>query len=200
MGGQRGKNISAAQVRRGRNFAPFHATEKPGRDLFLPARLLACRRVSVPTDFIAEPDCIVLNLPARTGDDAVRALHRQLCMVTDAVVDPPRFLAALLDRMHLAPVCIAPDVALPHARTDAVRRITLAVGRAEEGIDFGAGHERVRLVFLIGTPREAATEYLQTAAKLARLLRVPALRDNLLAARDEAAFRSAMSGGVAAPR
>jgi mannitol/fructose-specific phosphotransferase system IIA component (Ntr-type) len=151
----------------------------------------------LPTEFIAEPDVVMLDLRARSGDEAVRALHRRLSAGTDVVLDPPRFLAGLLDRLHLAPVCIAEDVALPHARTDAVRRFTMAVGRAaEEGIAFDAQHPRVRLIFLIGTPRAAATEYLQTAARIARLLRYGLTRAALLAARDEAEFRTALVGGL----
>jgi mannitol/fructose-specific phosphotransferase system IIA component (Ntr-type) len=157
--------------------------------------------VSSPTEFIAQPDVVMLDLDARSGAEAVRALHRRLAVGTDGVVDPPRFLGALLDRMALAPVCIADDVALPHARTDAVSRMVVAVARTPNGgIAFDPQCARVRLVFLIGTPKNAMTEYLQAVAALARLLRDRRTRAGLFAAADEAEFRAVLSGGVAAPR
>lgn len=152
-----------------------------------------------PTEFIAEPDIVCLDLMARNGAEAVRAIHRRLAFATDAVVDPPRFLAGLLDRMHEAPVAIADEIALPHARTG-VRRLVLAVARTPAGVPFDSVHRNVRLVFLIGTPPGAVTEYLRVMAALTRLLRPPAARKALLAAGDEAEFRALLSGGVAAPR
>ena len=154
----------------------------------------------LPTEFIAEPDVVLLDLPARPGEEAIRALHRRLAAESDAVTDAPRFLDELLERMRIAPVCIAEDIALPHARTDAVRRLVLGVARAPEGIAFDAAHPRVQLVFLIGTPKSAVTEYLRVVAALTRLLRPPAARAALMAAADEAEFRALLSGGVAAQR
>jgi mannitol/fructose-specific phosphotransferase system IIA component (Ntr-type) len=142
----------------------------------------------------------MLDLQAETGEAAVRALFERLVGVSDAVSSAPQFLADVLARMRVAPICIADDVALPHARTDAVTRLVLAVGRATLPIAFDAAHPRVRLVFLIGTPKSAVTQYLQAVSVLSRVLRNPATRAGLYAASDEAEFRALLSGGVAASR
>jgi mannitol/fructose-specific phosphotransferase system IIA component (Ntr-type) len=102
--------------------------------------------------------------------------------------------------MHAGPVCLADELALPHARTEAVSRLVLGVARVREGVAFDAQHAHVRLIFLIGTPRENVTEYLRVAAALTRLLRAPAARKALLAAKDEAEFRALLSAGAAAQR
>jgi mannitol/fructose-specific phosphotransferase system IIA component (Ntr-type) len=156
--------------------------------------------VSSPTNLIAEPDAVVLDLDAETGADAVRALHARLAEVSDAVVDAPKFLQDLNQRMLLAPVCIADDVALPHARTDAVSRIVIAVARTRQPIPFDSTHPAVRLLFLIGTPKDAVTGYLQAVAALSRILRKPGTRTGLYSATDETEFRALLSGGVAACR
>jgi mannitol/fructose-specific phosphotransferase system IIA component (Ntr-type) len=156
--------------------------------------------VSSPTEFFAEPDSVVLDLEAETGEAAVRILHRRLAEVPGAVVDARGFLADLLTRMQLGPVCIADDIALPHARTNAVTHLVLAVGRAVQPIPFDADHPRVRLIFLIGTPKDAVTGYLKAVAALSRMLKNPATRAGLYSARDEAEFRALLSGGVAARR
>ena len=109
--------------------------------------------MSTPTTLTADPDAIVLDLNAESGEAAVRLLHERLVSVRpDAVVDARVFLQDVLSRMQIAPVCIAGDIALPHARTDSVSRLLLAVARARKPIPFDADHPAVRLVFLIGTP------------------------------------------------
>ena len=156
--------------------------------------------MSSPTVFIAEPDAVMLDLEAASGEAAVRTLHARLAAVSDAVVDAPQFLDDVLARMRLSPVCIADDIALPHARTNAVSRLVLAIARAAEPIAFDPQHPGVRLVFLIGTPKSAVTEYLRAVAVLSRMLRNPATRAGLYAASNEAEFRTLLSGGVAASR
>jgi mannitol/fructose-specific phosphotransferase system IIA component (Ntr-type) len=156
--------------------------------------------VSLPTEFVAEPDAVLLDLQAESGEAAVRALHERLVSVSNAILSAPDFLDDVLARMREAPVCIAKDVALPHARTDAVSRLVLAVGRAKAPIPFDPAHPDVHLVFLIGTPKDAVKEYLQAVAMLSRVLRNPATKAGLRAAVDEAEFRTLLSGGVAAYR
>jgi mannitol/fructose-specific phosphotransferase system IIA component (Ntr-type) len=156
--------------------------------------------VSSPTELIAEPEVVSLDLEAETGEAAVRLLHERLAAVSDGIVDAPNFLADLTLRMRLAPVCIADDIALPHARTNAVSRMVMAVARSRKPIPFDPMHPAVRLIFLIGTPKDAVTGYLQAVAVLSRRLRDPATRAGLYAATDEAEFRALLSGGVAARR
>ncbi len=147
-------------------------------------------------ELIAHPDCVVTELRAATGDEAMRALHARLVSVPGAVTDAPRFLADLQARAALASVCIADDVALPHARTDAVGRMVLAVGRGTGDIAFDAEHPRVRLVFLVGTLKQAVTEYLKLVAALSRLLKKAEARAALLAAPGEAELRAVLARGV----
>lgn len=153
-----------------------------------------------PTGFIADPDTVLLDLPAKSGEEAVRALHARLAAASDGIADAPRLLEELLERMRQGPVAIADQIALPHARSDAVRRLVLGVARTAEGVPFDPVHRNVRLVFLIGTPREGVTDYLKAVAALTRLLRPAAARKALMAATDEAEFRALLSGGVAAHR
>jgi mannitol/fructose-specific phosphotransferase system IIA component (Ntr-type) len=156
--------------------------------------------VSSQTDLIAEPDAVVLDLEAGSGEDAVRVLHERLAASTPAVTDAPQFLRDVTARMRLAPVCIADDVALPHARTNAVSRIVVAVARTRGPVPFDAQHANIRLVFLVGTPKAAVAEYLRCVAVLTRILRNPTTRAGLYAAKDEGEFRALLSGGVAACR
>lgn len=153
-----------------------------------------------PNDLIANPDALALELRAATGGEAIRALHARLGSAAGAVTDQPQFLAELLERANLASVCIARDIALPHARTAAVSRMVLAVGRAPLGVAFDAEHPGVRLVFLIGTPKEAAADYLKLVAALSRLLKNSAVREGLLNATTEVEFLRWLGGATEAKR
>ena len=73
----------------------------------------------------------MLELDADTGDAAVRALHARMAEVSDGITDAPNFLRELEQRMRLAPVCIAEDIALPHAR---VSRLEELKGQLDEAL------------------------------------------------------------------
>jgi mannitol/fructose-specific phosphotransferase system IIA component (Ntr-type) len=149
--------------------------------------------VKSPNELIAHPDVVVPELGVATAEEAIAALHARLSATSGAVKNAPQLLADLLERFRLASVGIAPDVALPHARTDAVDRMVLAVGRSSRGIPFDATHAQVRLIFLIALPREQITEYLQFVAALSRLLKKEGVRAALLAAANEDELRAPLA-------
>jgi CBS domain-containing protein/mannitol/fructose-specific phosphotransferase system IIA component (Ntr-type) len=86
-------------------------------------------------------------------------------------------------------VAVAPDVVLPHYRTDAVDRLLVGLGVAPAGLDASdlGIYSRPRLVGLILAPRETTTLYLQAVAVLARLLRDPERVDRMASAEGPAA-------------
>ena len=149
--------------------------------------------LNTPTELIAAPDVVVTDLRVTSGENAIRALHQRLRAATPDVKDAAQFLKDLLERAAISSVCIAADVALPHARTVAVNRIVLAVARTTVPVAFDAEHTGVRLVFLIGTPKAAVVEYLQTVAALSRFLKNAVTRADLLAAPTEADFRAVLA-------
>ena len=138
----------------------------------------------------------MLDLAAASREAAICGLHAQLAK-SPAVKDAPQLLHDLLERAMLAPVCIAPDVALPHARTAAVERVVLGVARiAAPGVGFDPEHPQVRLVFMVGTPKQQVEEYLLAVAAITRLLKTEGVRAGLLAARTETEFRAQLARGT----
>jgi len=78
-------------------------------------------------------------------------------------------------------------VAIPHARAEGIHRIAMAVGRYEDGVDFASLDKKpVHLVFMVVAPAEAARTYIQTVAKVARLLKTRDYKDRILNAADSA--------------
>jgi len=99
------------------------------------------------------------------------------------------FFGEILERERISNTALGHDVAIPHARTEQCGEILIAVGRSMAGVDFeGQNESPVRLIFLIGTPKQMVAEYLRLVGNLARLLRQDVLREKLLAAPDIATF------------
>ena len=137
---------------------------------------------------LLRPDAINLNLQAHQKTEALREVAT-LLQKANCVTNFDAFFAEILERERLSNTALGHDVAIPHARTEQCCEILIAVGRSDTGIEFEAKDgQPVRLIFLIGTPKQMVTEYLRVVGNLARLLRQDQLRQNLLEAPDAASF------------
>jgi len=72
-------------------------------------------------------------------------------------------------------------VAIPHAKTDAVRCLTAAVGIARDGVDFGSEDgSPIHLIVALAAPRQADGVYIRTLRRIAELLLLPGFKQALL--------------------
>jgi len=136
---------------------------------------------------LLDPTCIALNLRStRHGAALYEIAH--LLDGRPQVTDFQGFLAELLARERLDTTCLGNRVALPHARTEHVAKIVMAVGRSEQGVLFEDCGQTVRLIFVLGTPPSSAGEYLQVVGTLCRIIKDPANCEALMTAPTAAAF------------
>lgn len=141
---------------------------------------------------LLRPETINLNIQAKQKAPALREVA-QLLAQTNCVASFEAFFQEILDRERVSNTALGHDVAIPHARTEQCSEILVAVGRSKEGIDFEAKDgQPVRLIFLIGTPKQMVTDYLRVVGNLARLLRQDGVRQQLLDAPDAATFIKAI--------
>ena len=137
---------------------------------------------------LLSPEKIRLELQATQKTAALREVA-ELLAHNQCVGDFEAFFIEILQRERVSNTALGHDVAIPHARTDQCSDILVAVGRSTQGIDFEAKDgQPVRLIFLIGTPKQMVTDYLRVVGNLARLLRQDSLRQHLLDAPDTAEF------------
>ncbi|MEI8063029.1 MAG: PTS sugar transporter subunit IIA [Verrucomicrobiota bacterium] len=137
---------------------------------------------------LLKPDAIKLNVQARHKTDALREVA-SLLVPGQRVTQFEVFFNEILERERISNTALGHDVAIPHARTEQCSEILIAVGRSMAGVDFeGQDASPVRLIFLIGTPKQMVAEYLRLVGNLARMLRQDALREKLLTAPDTASF------------
>lgn len=129
------------------------------------------------------PDTIILDVKSNEKIEVIRELS-QILIDKNIITDTEEFFSAILKRENLESTGIGQGVAIPHARTKAVKSIALVFGRSQAGVDFSSlDGQPSHLIFLIAAPEDKKTEYIMTLARLSRLLRKDEARKNLLEAK-----------------
>jgi len=136
-----------------------------------------------------------LDLTAQTKVDAMRELVELLGMNGEAG-EPEKFLEEVVARENASSTLADRGVAFPHARTELVDHIVLAIGRSQDGIPWNENGERAHLIFLIGVPQKMLNDYLVVIGTIARTTKDDPLRTLLLHAENVDEFIEAM---LAAP-
>lgn len=127
------------------------------------------------------------------------ALH-EIAKLLDGHPDVAHFAGfydELLARDRLDTTSLGNAVALPHARTEHVKKIVMAVGRADTGIAFDQNGEIVRLFFVLGTPKTKPGDYLAVVSALCKILKDPADRATFMTAPTPEAFIAAIAAAEA---
>ena len=145
------------------------------------------------------PPCsIALGGCVATKAEAIRALTG-LMAASGCLADPDSFEADVLLREAECTTGVGGGLAIPHAKSAAVRAPGLAALTLREGMDYQSlDGQPVRLLFLLAAPQNADAAHIQMLAELARLLLTPGLADRLLAAQSPADFRAVLDAAQAA--
>ena len=130
---------------------------------------------------------IALQLKSRRKTNALREMVG-LFALNETVRQPDLFLEQALAREHTSSTLADNGVAFPHARTDLVDQIALAIRCSRAGIPWNAEGDRARLIFLIAVPQQLVNDYLVVVGTLARITKVEDRRNALLSAPTPAEF------------
>lgn len=136
---------------------------------------------------LLDPARITLAVQSTKRTNAINEVAKLLESHPD-VVNFQGFYNELLARERLDTTCLGNEIALPHARTEHVKKIVLAIGRSTDGVLFENSNQMVKLMFVLGTPKNNPTDYLILVGALCRLIKDAASRDALLAAPTPEAF------------
>lgn len=133
---------------------------------------------------VLKENMIFLNFEAANKEEAIEKFINLLDK-TGTIKEPNALKDALLEREKLGTTGIGNGIAMPHARSSAIKDLTVAFFRSEKGIDFKSmDSDPVHLVFLLLAPVTAGGPYLKLLAKISRLLRSDDFRKSLLEAKD----------------
>lgn len=123
---------------------------------------------------------INMNLKARTKDEAIQELLAM--MRTEGVqMDYDAVLASVREREEIEDTSYGHGFAFPHARTDAVKEMYIAIGVSRKGLEGKhAANPPVHVVCMLLTPSTIARLYLQALSGLATFARKPGTLEKLL--------------------
>ncbi|GAA4313350.1 hypothetical protein GCM10023086_34180 [Streptomyces venetus] len=134
-------------------------------------------------------ETVKVELGADGKESAIREMSELLAR-TGKVADVDELVACALRREAQGTTGLGEEIAIPHAKTDAVTEPVVGFARSAEGVEWGSlDGTKARLVFMIAVPEAAAgDEHLRILALLSRKLMDAGFRERLLAAPDEPAL------------
>jgi mannitol/fructose-specific phosphotransferase system IIA component (Ntr-type) len=132
-----------------------------------------------PLRNLLDPSRIALALQATKRTAALNEVAR-LLDGHPLVTNYAGFYAELLARDRLDTTCLGNEIALPHARTEHVSDLVLAIGRSPHGVSFEKDHQTVRLFFVLGTPKSNPMGYLQIVSTLCKIFKDAANREAMM--------------------
>ncbi|MGC0402887.1 PTS system fructose-specific IIC component [Streptomyces sp. SAI-126] len=137
---------------------------------------------------------VKVALDARDKEAAIREMAALLAR-TGKVADLDELVATALRREEQGTTGLGEEIAIPHAKTDAVTAPVVGFARSAEGVEWGSlDGTKAGLVFMIAVPEAAAgDEHLRILALLSRKLMDPEFRARLVAAPDERAVLEVLS-------
>ena len=141
---------------------------------------------------LLKPEQIKLELTQQKRCNAINEVA-QLLQNNPNVTNFAGFYEELLARERIESTCLGNEIAFPHARTDSLKGMVLAIGRSTSGVWFENSSQTVKLIFVIGTPKRMVTDYLSVVGGLARLLKDNATREQLIAAPNVEEFIAALT-------
>ncbi|MET9765653.1 fructose-specific PTS transporter subunit EIIC [Streptomyces sp. NPDC006372] len=134
-------------------------------------------------------ETVKVGLGADGKESVIREMSELLAR-TGKVADVDELVACALRREAQGTTGLGEEIAIPHAKTDAVTEPVVGFARSAEGVEWGSlDGTKARLVFMIAVPEAAAgDEHLRILALLSRKLTDAGFRERLLAAPDEPAL------------
>lgn len=132
-------------------------------------------------------DSMMLQAAPKSKSEAIDMLV-ELQVKGGRIADRVEYKKGILAREELSSTAIGEGIAIPHAKSEAVREPSLAVMTVPDGVDYDAmDGEPSHLFFMIAAPNDGDV-HLDVLARLMTVLMDEELKDKLIAAKTKEAF------------
>ncbi len=126
------------------------------------------------------PEHIKIDLQGSTKFQIIEELITLLDK-NEALSDARLALQDVLAREGYLSTGLESGLAIPHAKTDGVKGMTIALGIKKDGVDFESlDGKPANLIFLVLSPRTTSGPHIQTLAIISRSLKEQKTRESLL--------------------
>ncbi len=110
--------------------------------------------------------------------EMVELLHKQ-----KRINNKDKFFKEITEREKIQSTGIGENIAIPHAKSETVRLISVVIVICKNGINFKAvDNKPVKMIVMVAAPKDFTKIYLQIVAKIARILKNIKYRKKLLKA------------------
>lgn len=131
------------------------------------------------SDILLE-DCIALDISHQTKNGAIQEMV-ELAANSGRISNPDKLLDAILERERIQTTGIGHGIAIPHAVTEGIRGIVLAMGVSKAGVEYDAlDNQPVQLIFMLAGEPRLQTSFLSILSKISRFFRKESFRDEVL--------------------
>ena len=128
-------------------------------------------------------DCIELNLKGKTKDEIIDEMV-EILYKAGKLNDKEEYKKAILARESQSSTGLEEGIAIPHAKTSAVKVPSIAFGISKEGVDYRSlDGEPSKLFFMIAAPANASNAHIEILSKLTTMLLDDDVRNKLLNAK-----------------
>jgi len=136
-------------------------------------------------DLIKE-STIKLQLDSRDKNSVLDEMIK-LLVDDNVVTDKNKFKEDILKREELSNTGIGFEIAIPHAKSKAVKEPRIAIGISRKGIDYGSiDGQAIKMIFMIAVNDEQNDLHLRALANLSRKLMHEEFREKILNAKSKA--------------
>ncbi|PHD68130.1 PTS fructose transporter subunit IIC [Bacillus toyonensis] len=130
-------------------------------------------------------DTVIMNLTASNKEAVIDELVEKLSGA-NRLNSKTEFKEAILKRESQSTTGIGEGIAIPHAKTKAVKQPAICFGRSVSGINYESlDGQPAHLLFMIAASEGANNTHLETLSRLSTLLMDEGFRKQLLEAKDE---------------
>lgn len=123
-------------------------------------------------------------------EDMVEFLYKN-----EVIVSVDDFFKAIMERENLMTTGIGKNVAIPHARSNLVKEIHIAVYVLDNELEFDSvDGEDVKVIFMIAVPEDKKEEYMKVLSGISNFLRVDENREKLFKAKTKDGIFNILKG------
>ncbi|RKY25116.1 MAG: PTS sugar transporter subunit IIA [Planctomycetota bacterium] len=119
---------------------------------------------------VLQPSCVKVPLEGKDKNSVITELV-DLLAAEGLLGDRDVVLEAVLAREKTRSTGIGSGIAIPHGKCKAVKELVMAVGIADEPIDFASVDGKpVKIIILLVSPADQTGPHIQALAKVSRLM------------------------------
>ncbi|MBN1164628.1 MAG: PTS sugar transporter subunit IIA [Candidatus Krumholzibacteriota bacterium] len=136
-------------------------------------------------DYI-KPENVKLDLEGSSKREVIEELVEHMAE-TDEESDADCILEAVLKREREGSTGLEKGIAIPHAKCDAVRKLSIVIGVSREGVDFESlDGKPAHLFFLMIAPLSESGPHVQAIAKIVKMIKLETFKNKLIKAKSGA--------------